>query len=232
MHRSFVTRSVRLHHHQELPCRRQDALHLVDLLSAGDPALRQQVRDRLEAEGVDSLLDDPRILNALLTRVDVKARPALVFYVLVRQALLEGGVEDRDLADYVTSVVLAFSRGRRAYRVSDTDEHEYRYLVDIVARLGESSSDEAFLLRTHLGEFSLWLSGVFPDFIEARARRRGAPPMTYYEQMGATGYTMASESPEAKTLGVRPVFCEVSRSFTSVRVALNRISDQIGRAHV
>ena len=100
---------------------RQDALHLVDLLSAGDPALRQQVRDRLEAEGVDSLLDDPRILNALLTRVDVKARPALVFYVLVRQALLEGGVEDRDLADYVTSVVLAFSRGRRAYRVSDTD---------------------------------------------------------------------------------------------------------------
>ena len=50
--------------------------------------------------------------------------------------------------------------------------------------------------------------------------------MTYYEQMGATGYTMASESPEAKTLGVRPVFCEVSRSFTSVRVALNRISDR------
>lgn len=205
---------------------RRDALHLVELLSGGDEELRRAARERLEDHGADALLDDPRVVNALLTEAEVKIRPDLVFYVLVRQALLESGVEDRATADYVASMIIAFSRSGRAYRISDHSDQEYRYLVDIVARMGDSRDGEAFLLRAHLGEFSLWLSGVFPDFIESRVRRRGAPSIEYYEQMGATGYTMASASPEADRLGVGPVLHEVARRFRSVRSALNRISDR------
>ena len=82
------------------------------------------------------------------------------------------------------------------------------------------------MLRAHLGNFSLWLTGVFPDFIEGRVRRRGAPPIEYYERMGKAGYAMASEAPEAATMGVGSVFSEVSHRFARVRVALNRISDR------
>jgi hypothetical protein len=97
----------------------------------------------------------------------------------------------------------------------------------MVSRLGESTKpQEAFLLKAHLGNFSLWLSGLFPDFIEARVRRRGAPPIRYYEAMGATGYTMASSSPEAGTLGLEAIFKDVSRHFSAVRVALNQVSDR------
>lgn len=205
---------------------REDALHLVELLSAGDPELRKLTRERLEADGVDGLLDDPRVLNAILTDLSVKAPPSLVFYILVRQALLEGGIEDRGTADYVASLVLAFVRSGRAYRVSEEATEEYRYLVDIVTKLSHSKPREAFLLRAHLGNYSLWLSGIFPGFIESRVRRRGAPPIQYYERMGAAGYGMASESPEAETLGVGSVFTEVSQHFSRVRVALNRISDR------
>lgn len=205
---------------------RADALHLVELLSSGDPELRESARARLEADGVDGLLDDPRVLNAILTDATVKAPPQLVFYILVRQALLEGGIEDRATADYVASLVLAFVRSGRAYRVSDEATEEYRYLVDIIAKLGESERREAFLLRAHLGDFSLWLSGIFPGFIEARVRRRGAPPIEYYERMGVAGYQMASESPEAGPLGVEAVFAAVSQHFSSVRIALNRVSDR------
>ena len=205
---------------------RDDALHLIELLSGGDPDLRHAAHQRLEEDGVDGLLDDPRVLNAVLTDPNVKVRPPVFFYILVRQALLEGGVEDRTTADYVASMVLAFAHGGRAYRVSEGAQEEYRYLVDIVTKMGESPPREAFMLRAHLGDFSLWLSGVFPDFIESRVRRRGAPPIQYYEQMGVAGYAMASESPEAATMGVGSVFSEVSRHFSSVRVALNRISDR------
>ena len=205
---------------------RTDAIHLVELLAAGDEELRASVRDRLETDGLDALLDDPRTLNALLTRTEVKAPPHVVFYVLVRQALMEGGVDDRGTADYVASMILGFVRSGRAYRVTEDAEREYRYLVDIVTQIPESSAREAFLLRTHLGDFSLWLSGIFPAFIEGRVRRRGAPPIEYYERLGAAGYTLASESPEAQTLGVERLFTEVSDHFSSVRVALNRISDR------
>jgi len=77
-----------------------------------------------------------------------------------------------------------------------------------------------------MGNFALWLSGVFPDFVQDRVERRGAPPISYYEDMGASGYRMASESPEAQALGLRPVLASISRQFTGVRSALNRVSDR------
>lgn len=205
---------------------RSEALHLVELLGRHDPELRDSARERLEEDGLDGLLDDPRVLNALLTDGDVKARPEIVFYVLVRQAMLEGGVDDRAVADYVASVLVAFGRARRAYRISERGEEEYGYLVDLIARLRTASSREAFLVRVHMGNYALWLSGLFPDFLEARVRRRGAPPISYYERMGSQGYLVASRSPEAAALGVGDALGSVARHFSGVRSALNRVSDR------
>jgi hypothetical protein len=198
----------------------------VRLLGQDDEELRAGAERRLEEEGVDSLLDDPRLLNALLTGPDVAAPPGLVFYVLVRQALLEGGIDDPGLADYVSSLILGFGNGTRAYRISEQAEEEYHYLVDVVASLGDAGERKAFLLRAHLGNYSLWISGLFPDYVEARVRRRGAPPIRYYEQMGSSGYRMAADSPQAEALGMDAIFRSVSDHFAGVRVALNRVSDR------
>lgn len=205
---------------------RNDALHLVRLLGRDDPELGRSARRRLEDEGVDSLLDDPRVRNALLTAPETSASPALIFYVLVRQALLECGIDDRETADYVASLVVNFGRGQRAYRISDETDEEYHYLVDMVARMNEVDEQEAFLLRVHLGNYSLWISGLFPDFIQARVRRRGAPPLSYYEEMGATGYRMAADSRRAESLGLSHLFRDVARDFSGVRTALNHLSDR------
>ncbi len=205
---------------------RSDARKLVELLGRHDPELRDAAEARLEEQGVDSLLDDPRVLNALLTDEAVSASPELIFYVLVRQALLEGGVASRSTADFAASVVVAFSNARRAYRVSDADDEEYHYLVDMIARLGDTEERKAFMLKAHLGDYALWLAGLFPDFLESRVRRKGAPPIDYYERMGATGYRMASESPQAAALGMETVYREVAGTFQQVRVALNRVSDR------
>jgi hypothetical protein len=205
---------------------RGEALHLVELLGRSDPELRRSAQERLEEEGLDGLLDDPRLLNALLTDDDVKSRPEIVFYVLVRQSMLERGVDDPVVADYVASLLVAFGRSRRAYRISDDGEEEYGYLVDLMTRLREARGREAFLLRAHMGNFALWLSGLFPDFLEARTRRKGAPPISYYERMGSTGYMMASRSPEAASLGLEDALRVVARQFSGVRSALNRVSDR------
>jgi hypothetical protein len=204
---------------------RTDALHLVDLLARHDPELREAARARLDQSGPDSLLDDPRVRNALLTDPDVKAPPALVFYVLVRQALLEGGIDNAATADFVASLVIAFAKTERAYRISDDSDQEFRYLVDMVQELSTADARRAFLLRAHLGNFSLWMAGLFPDFLEARTRR-GAPSIDYYDRMGTTGYRLAAESPEAAALGVDHVFGDVARTFTGVRASLNQLSDR------
>lgn len=205
---------------------RRDALHLVDLLARRDPELREAARARLEESGPDSLLDDPRVRSALLTDPDVQAPPALVFYVLVRQALLEGGIDSAATADFVASLVLAFGRTERAYRIADGAEEEFHYLVDLIERMRTAEERRAFLLRAHLGNYALWLAGLFPDHLEWRERRRGAPPIDYYDRMGRTGYQLAAESPQAAALGVDKIFGEVARNFTGVRASLNQLSDR------
>jgi hypothetical protein len=205
---------------------RRDAIHLAELLGRHDSELRDAALARLEENGVDSLLDDPRVLNALLTEQDVNAPPALIFYALARQTLLEGGIDSPEVADFVASLMIAFGRARRAYQISENDPEEFHYLVDMISSLEHAEERRAFLLRTHIGNFSLWLTGLFPDFLEARMRRKGGPPLDYYERMGSTGYAMAAESREAGRLGVERLYRGVSKEFTGVRSALNRVSDR------
>ena len=205
---------------------RNDAQQLVGLLGRTDPDLAESARLRLEESGIGSILDDPRVQNVLLTDADVSVPAPIIFYVLVRQALLEGGIDDENTSDYVASMLYSFGRARRAYRISVEDESEFHYLTDIVSELRSADGRRRFLLRVHMGDFALWMSGLFPDYLESRTRRRGAPPITYFEEWGATGYLGASESTEAGELGLATVFRDVADRFGAVRSALNRISDR------
>ncbi len=205
---------------------RSDAQQLVRLLGRLDPELAEGDRRRLEEHGVGSLLDDPRVRNALLTDAHVSVPPPLIFYVLVRQALLEGGIDDENTSDYVASMLVSFGRARRAYRISNEDDCEFHYLTDMISELRSADGRRRFLLSVHLGNFALWMSGLFPDYLEARTRRKGAPPISYFEELGANGYLGASESLEAGELGMDMVFRGVANQFRAVRTALNRISDR------
>jgi hypothetical protein len=205
---------------------RGEAQHLVWLLGRNDPEMGKAAQRRLDEDGIDSILDDPRVLNALMTDAHAGASPAVLAYVLVRQALLECGIDDRGMADYVATLLVRFGCGSRAYRVSDKAEEEFHYLVDIATRSDGESGKSAFLLRCHLGNYSLWISGLFPDWLERRVDRKGAPRIAYYERMGATGYRLAADTREAEALGVGDVFRRVAREFPGVRTALNRMSDR------
>ncbi len=205
---------------------RSDARQLVRLLGRSDPELAEGARLRLEQHGVGSLLDDPRVRNALLTDADVSVPPPVIFYVLVRQALLEGGIDDENTSDYVASMLVSFGRARRAYRISSADDSEFHYLTDMISELRSADGRRRFLLSVHMGNFALWMSGLFPDYLEARTRRKGAPPISYFEELGATGYLGASESVEAGELGMDSVLRDVANQFSAVRTALNRISDR------
>lgn len=205
---------------------RSDAAFLIWLLSRGAEQDRDRLQDRLREEGLDSILDDPRTFNAVMAgREFSSASSQLVFYVLVRHALLEDGIADLALADYIASLLLTFGRTTRAFRVED-GEQEFHHLVDIVAAGNESDGRQAFLLRVHLGEFALWLSGLFPDHITARVQRRGAPGIRYFEQMGSAGYRMASRFADAEQHGLDRVYVECAGAFRSLRTSLNRIADR------
>jgi len=138
------------------------------------------------------------------------------------------------LLDHPETFAAVMSRGRVTatspkltfYVMVRYDDATFRYLVDIVTDLdGESSERRQFLLRAHLGNYSLWLSGLFPDYVVARVHRRGAPGLLYYEDLGATGYQLASRCELADHYNLVGIYSQVADGFRAVRRALNRISD-------
>jgi hypothetical protein len=83
----------------------------------------------------------------------------------------------------------------------------------------------------HLGEYALWLAGIFPEYIEARRLRRGGPDVPYYEALGRRGYGMASDHVLADVTGLEPVFRTAAERFPTLRGALNGLSDRVGFSH-
>lgn len=201
---------------------------LLHILEQRTRRSRRLWEGRLAEEGLDVLLDHPETFSAVMSRGRVTATsPKLTFYVMVRHTLLESGLEDPLIADYVAALLLEFAVEGRANRIAAYDDATYRYLVDIVSDLGgESSERRQFLLRAHLGNYSLWLSGIFPDYVVARVHRRGAPGLLYYEDLGATSYELASRCELADRHNLVGVYSQVASGFRAVRRALNRISDR------
>lgn len=187
---------------------------------------------RLSEEGIDVLLDDPTLVRALLRRegIDMTSAP-LVFYLLVRHALLEREIHDRRLADYTAAVLLEFGR---VGRVSSTDEEPMPtslYLADILVELERARGEREFRLRAHLGNLALWLAGVFPDHITHRVQRRGAPPLSYYDELGAAGFRSAATMDLAIRHGLGDVLLQAADEFTHIRSALNGLSDALFFPH-
>ncbi|MGQ0641979.1 MAG: hypothetical protein ACT4P6_14610 [Gemmatimonadaceae bacterium] len=215
---------------------RDDAQLALRLVARGSAREYDDAEARLRDHGVDALLDDGRLLAGLLSAPQgAHASLPLFAYVVVRHALRDEGADDRTMADYVASLLLHFGMRDRAQRIADSDDEVYSTFADLLADAGEGGSggDEtrsatrAFLVRTHLGNYALWLSGLFPDHIEQRRWRRGGPDLDYVEDMGRRGFSLAARHRLANQYGLDALFSSMAERFAVMRVALNRVSDRL-----
>ena len=191
-----------------------DHVSLVDLLS--------------DAETRDSVLDHPRLVDAILSNAgQLRISSQFYFYVLARHVLRDAGVTDRKLCDYVASLLETFSRvsGLQAPHMSD-DEGSRQYVSDMLIALTRATPEQAFFLRAHVGNYSLFLSGIFHENTQRRSLR-GAPDLAFYEQVGRTNYQLVASHATARRCELSDVYGNLADQFREVRRALNRLSDQL-----
>jgi hypothetical protein len=207
---------------------RDDAQLALRLVARGRTDAYDACEAALREHGIDVLLDDPRLLDALLATPQAShASWPLFAYVFVRHALRQAGEDDRTIADYVASVLVHFGLRDNAHRIASHDDQRYDTLVGLVGDVNDPDARRAFLVRAHLGNYALWLSGLFPDYIEHRRWRRGGPDLDYYDEMGARGYRMAADHRLADEHGLAPLYAHAADRFPRLRRALNTVSDRL-----
>ena len=207
---------------------RDDAQLALRLIARGSSDVIEEAETTLRDVGLDALLDDPRLRTGLMeSRQGSHASLPLFAYVVVRHALRDVGEGDRVLADYVASILLHFGLAGRASRVSDSDDEIYSTLAELSGALEGADAPRSFLVRAHLGNYALWMTGIFPDYIETRRWRRGGPDLEYFEEMGRRGFTLAADHRLAAQHGLTTLFAAAAARFPILRQALNNISDAL-----
>lgn len=190
-----------------------DSVSLVSLLTDGDCR--------------DQLLDQKQLLQAMLeNHLPLSISPQLYFYVLVRHALKDSGLDDRRLSDYVASLLESFSNTARMRSPGDGATGPIQYVSDMLIALRQASSTQQFLIRAHVGNYSLFISGIFHERVESRAQR-GGPDVEFYEEMGRSNFKTAASHAVARTAELTPIFEHLASRFHDVRVALNRVSSTL-----
>ena len=207
---------------------RNDAELVARLIARDSGTELAQVESELADHGFDAVLDDPRLPGALLRMGQGACASFPLFaYVMVRHALRRLGEEDRVMADYLASVMLHFGFRDRAWRVGTADDQVYTTLAELLGDANDADARRSFLVRTHLGNYALWMSGFFPDMIEHRRWRKGGPNLDYYEEMGSRGFRLAAEHRLADDHGLATLYATAAARFGLLRAALNDVSDTL-----
>jgi hypothetical protein len=176
----------------------------------------------------DAILDDESLFRALLEeRGCVRVSGHFYFYVLVRHVLRQSGIEDRTVADYVAELLTQFSHEGRTRLVTAGQPNPLDYVFEMLAALQTADDHTAFFIRAHIGNHSLFVSGVFPDRIRYRSERRGFPDLKYYEELGRMNYRVASGHRLARRYDLAPIFGILSERFERARMALNDLADRV-----
>jgi len=181
-----------------------------------------------DEESRDVILDDDALFEALLERRGcVRVSTRFYFYILVRHVFRRSDIQDRAVADYVAEVLSEFAHAEQARCVLPGQTSPLDYFFEMLAALKTADDRTSFSLRVHIGNYSLFLSGVFPDRIRFRAEARGFPDLRYYEGVGRTQYRMASDHRLAQRYELGSILGTLSERFETTRLALHDIADRL-----
>ena len=181
-----------------------------------------------DEESRDLILDDEALFHALLERRGcLRVSSRFYFYILVRQVFRRSDIQDRRVADYVAEVLAEFASAERARYHVPGQPASLDYFFEMLAALRTADERTSFFIRVHVGNYSLFLSGVFPERIRFRAEARGFPDLKYYEGIGRAQYRMASDHRLAQRYELTSVLNTLAERFGATRLALNDIADRL-----
>ena len=80
----------------------------------------------------------------------------------------------------------------------------------------------------HVGNYSLFITGLFPGAI-ARRRARGAPGARFYEELGRASYRVAAKDRVARQCEMGGVYDGLAEGFGEARRGLNRMAETLLR---
>ncbi len=177
-----------------------------------------------DPNSVDQILDQPELLKSILndnTYLNLSAR--LYFYLLVKHSLKQSAINSPELADYVSGILEFFLK----YQRNNPDHESNFYLLDWLKHIEEIPPTKQFDSYVMTGNHLLFLTGIFPDYFSQRTRRRGAPDISYYKDIGRFSFQCAADHPINDLAEIGNLYATIANGFFELTRSLNDLSDRL-----
>jgi len=145
-------------------------------------------------------------------------------------------VRDARVAAYVANLLTDFTHTENLYRIRDA---QGRRLDDVGEMLLESdplgpvgSFERERLVRKHIGDYTLFLTGIFPESVAARRQRRAFPRLDLlldYVKAGKESYAIVSSFDQFEYEREAPLFRRLSECFELCAYGLNLVRQDLER---
>lgn len=143
------------------------------------------------------------------------------------------GIRDPQVIAYVAHLLSEFCEAEQLYKIRDASN---RPLSDVGEMLLESdpvygpapSFDRERQVRKHIGDYTLFFAGMFPESINHfRLRRHRLESFVEWIKAGKESYYIVSKFEHFEYAKVAPLFANLSRNFESCVYGLNMVKNDL-----
>jgi hypothetical protein len=145
----------------------------------------------------------------------------------------EIGIRDPQVISYVAHLLAEFCDAEQLYKVRNVAG---KPLNDVGEMLIESdpvygpapSFDRERQVRKHIGDYTLFFAGMFPESINHyRLRRQRLESFVEWMKAGKESYYIVSKFEYFEYAKVAPLFAQLSSKFEECVFGLNRVKDEL-----
>lgn len=155
------------------------------------------------------------------------------FTAVVEHNYDEVGVRNAEIHSYVATLLTEFCEVENLYKIKNADG---RSLCDVGEMLLESdpvygpapSFDRERQVRKHIGDYSLFFTGMFPESLNAqRLRRSRMESLIDFVKAGKESYYIVSKFEHFEYAKVAPLFRRMSHEFEQLVYGLNQVKNEL-----
>ncbi|MGA2634771.1 MAG: hypothetical protein ABSF16_11085 [Terracidiphilus sp.] len=165
----------------------------------------------------------------------MQAHPLEPFFHQAVRNSYEGklGLHDPDVTDYVARLLCEFSQSENLYKVRDDAGRPIEELTDMMLAADPvhgtaPSFDAERALRKHIGDYALFVAGMYPEAIGSNRRlRHRQPSLEELIRAGKESYYIVSQFNLFEYEQEAPLFARLSDRFERCILGLTLVREEI-----
>lgn len=142
-------------------------------------------------------------------------------------------IRDVRLLRYLAGMLAEFAHRDRLYRIRNTCtqpvEEVGRMLAEGDVLLEAQSFDREREVHKHVGDYTLFISGLWPEWHDSLTRRGGIDALLNYAETGKRSYWLAAQFRHAPYEDEAPVLARLSNEYELCQFGLRLVRDEMDR---